>query len=107
MGIDFNSIVDIFKKCKEYTKIIERLDKLEENVRILQLQVNNNDKARICPHCHNPTLDIDYVERECLASFNTITRQKQYGTIKVFVAKCSSCGWECDDQNFINHRLNI
>ena len=107
MGIDFNTIVDVFKKCKEYAKIVERLDKLEEEVRVLQAQVKNNDKTRKCPHCHNPTLDIDYVERKCVASFNTITGEERYGTRKMFIARCSSCGWECDDQNFINNRLNI
>ena len=107
MGIAFNTTADVFNKYKEYTKIVERLDKLKEDVRILQTQIKNNDKTRICPRCHNPTLNIDYVERECIASLNTLTGEKRYGTRKMFIAKCSSCDWECDDQNFINHRLNI
>ncbi|MBQ8870263.1 MAG: hypothetical protein IJ019_02675 [Alphaproteobacteria bacterium] len=51
-------------------------------------------------------LDIDYVEREVLASYNTLTGEKQYGTRKMFVARCSSCNWECDNQAFVNQRLH-
>lgn len=106
MNINFGAIIDIFKKCQEYTQIIERLNALENDVAELKNQITNTDKTRICPYCHKPTLDIDYIEKNRLASYNSITGEKAYGKRKMFIARCSSCGWECDDQSFINQRLH-
>ena len=106
MKMNIEAVIDFFKKCKEYTQIIERLDALEKDVTKLQNQIKYTDKMRICPHCHEPTLNIDYVEKEVLASYNTLTGEKQYDTRKVFVARCSSCNWECDNQEFVNQRLH-
>lgn len=85
----------------------KHIEQIEAAVLELQKQITENaHSGRVCPGCGEKSLIFPNKEYQAVAGGNYRTGEMHYATAKKLVAVCKSCGWECDDHEFIKNCLH-